>query len=169
MYDAKSFATYLSALRVPYVQQYTHQIVIVLVDGLEKRLVNVALAESVRLDSLEHLGELDSQLHSDGVSRRADLWRSLGKRSGLVRVIPSDLIDLVRKVTEQEALDDQLHPSLSNTGLTFSSPASSAISVGISKLSKLRQGVTYQHWPRRRFQGEEHLQERVSCYSATIS
>lgn len=35
---------------------------------------------------------------------RTYLWRSLGERGRLERVVPSDLINLIRKMTKEEAL-----------------------------------------------------------------
>jgi len=48
-----------------------------------------------------------SALVSTIQSRKAYLGRPLSKRGGLVRIIPSDLVNLVGEVSKQEALYDE--------------------------------------------------------------
>lgn len=57
---------------------------VVLVDGLEESVVNVAVAEHARLDSLESLGELACQILITCLQCGTDLRRPLGQGSGFV-------------------------------------------------------------------------------------
>lgn len=83
MYDPKSFETCLSALRYNS-SCSTHEVMVVLVDGLEESVVNVAVAKHTRLDSLESLGELACQILITCLRCLTDLRRPLGQGSGLV-------------------------------------------------------------------------------------
>ena len=61
MYEPKSFDTCsVSDCKSPSTKIY--QVVIVLIDSLEKGVVNVAVTKHPRLDSLESLGKLDGKL-----------------------------------------------------------------------------------------------------------
>jgi len=93
------------------------------------------------------------------------LGGSLGKGSGLVRVVPSDLVNLVGEISKQEALHDEFRVSrFRSLKLTFSSPASSAISVEVSDIRD-EGGMTYRHWLHRLYQAKEHHQGQASYYS----
>jgi len=97
--------------------------------------------------------------------REAYLGRPLSKRGRLVRVIPSDLVNLIGEVSKQEALHDEFRiADIDKSQLTFSSPASSAISVNVSHIRD-EEGITYRHSLHRLYQAKEHHQERASYYS----
>lgn len=96
----------ISATHNRSVQYDTYQVVILFIYSLEKSLVDLAISESTRFDSFKGLGELRVSFTAT-LATVAYLGRPLGKGSGLVGIIPSDLVDLVGEVSKQEALHRQ--------------------------------------------------------------
>ena len=100
----------------------------------------------------------------------ANLGRPLLERSRLVRIVISDLIDLVGEISEKEALYDQLSrpPDRRRPAHILFTGIFGNFCRGQTQTVDGNES-THRHWLHRPYQAKEHHQGRASCYSIQIS